>query len=53
MLTFPALQDRMIVLAAGLVMLLGLVYIVNRLRMRGEAMRSGGQNHVGSRSIKA
>ena len=47
MLTFPALQDRMVVLAAGLVMVLGLVYIVNRLRMRGEAKRSGGQNHVG------
>jgi hypothetical protein len=46
MLTFPAFQDRMVVLAAGLVMVLGLVYIVNRMRIRGEAKRSGGDNHV-------
>ena len=46
MLTFPAFQDRMIVLAAGLLMVLGLVYIVNRLRMRGEAKRAGGDDHV-------
>lgn len=50
MLTFPALQDRVVVLAAGLVMVLGLVYIVNRLRKRGEAKRSGGENHVGKGS---
>ena len=36
MLTFPAFQDRVIVLATGLVMILGLAYIVNRMRIRGK-----------------
>ncbi len=42
MLTFPAFQDRVVVLAAGLVMVLGLAYIVNRMRMRREAQKPGG-----------
>jgi hypothetical protein len=46
MLTFPAFQDRLIVLAAGLLMVLGLVYLVNRMRMRGDAKRAEGNNHV-------
>jgi hypothetical protein len=36
MLTFPALQDRLIVLATGLVMVVGLAYIVNTMRKRAE-----------------
>ena len=36
MLIFPAFQDRIIVLAAGLLMTAGLAYIVNRLRNRTE-----------------
>jgi flagellar biogenesis protein FliO len=41
-LTFPALQDRMVVLAAGLAMVLGLAYIVNKMRKRGETKQPGG-----------
>ncbi len=33
MLTFPAIQDRLIVLASGLIMAAGLAYIVNRMRV--------------------
>jgi hypothetical protein len=43
MLTFPAFQDRLIVLATGLVMVLGLAYIVNMMRRRGD-QRSGSRN---------
>jgi|GEM_PF-3526125 len=42
MLTFPALTDRLVVLAAGLIMAAGLAYIVNRMRLRAEKRRSGG-----------
>jgi hypothetical protein len=43
-LTFPAFQDRIVVLAAGLVMVLGLAYIVNRMRMRGEEKQKNGES---------
>jgi hypothetical protein len=36
MLIFPAFQDRMVVLAAALVMSGGLAFIVNRMRVRTE-----------------
>ena len=45
-LTLPAFQDRMVVLVAGLVMILGLVYIVNRMRERSEAKRKSGDNSI-------
>lgn len=45
-LTFPAFPDRIIVLAAGLVMVLGLAYIVNRMRERTEAKHKSGDNEV-------
>lgn len=40
MLIFPALGDRLIVLATGLVMLTGLAYVVNMMRKRDDR-RSG------------
>jgi len=40
MLIFPAFQDRLIVLAAGLMMIAGLAYLVNRMRVRSESRRS-------------
>jgi len=40
-LTFPELHDRMVVLAAGLVMVLGLAYIVNMMRVRRKKASSG------------
>ena len=40
-LTFPELHDRMVVLAAGLVMVLGLAYIVNKMRVRRKKASSG------------
>jgi hypothetical protein len=42
MLTFPAIQDRLIVLASGLIMAAGLAYIVNRMRVRSDERRLGG-----------
>ena len=36
MLTFPGLQDRMIVLATGLMLAAGLAFIINRLRLRAD-----------------
>ncbi len=41
MLTFPAVQDRLVVLASGLILIAGLAYIVNRMRLRSEKRRSG------------
>ena len=41
MLTFPSFEDRLIVLVSGLVMALGLMYIVNRLRVRSEKKSAG------------
>ena len=48
-LTFPALQEKIVVLAAGLVMVLGGVYIVNRMRERTEAKRRSGDNQISQR----
>ncbi|HTY59130.1 MAG TPA: hypothetical protein VMF59_09945 [Bacteroidota bacterium] len=41
MLVFPALTDRLIVLATALVMVGGLGYIVNRIRVRTEEKVQG------------
>jgi len=41
MLIFPAFQDRLIVLVTALAMIAGLAYLVNRMRVRREAMRTG------------
>ena len=49
MLTFPAFQDRMVVLAVGLVMVLGLAYIVNRMRMRGEEKQENSESEAAKR----
>jgi hypothetical protein len=42
MLTFPAIQDRLIVLASGLIMAAGLAFIVNRMRVRSEKKKRTG-----------
>lgn len=44
MLIFPALGDRLIVLVTGLVMVGGLAYIVNRMRVRAEEKEPGGEH---------
>ncbi len=44
MLVFPALEDRLVVLAAAIVMAGGLAYIVNRMRVRSESGRQGPGN---------
>jgi hypothetical protein len=43
-LIFPAFIDRIVVLVTGLVMLLVLGYVVNRMRVRTEKQKSRGEN---------
>jgi hypothetical protein len=47
MLIFPAFQDRIIVLAAGLLMTAGLAYIVNRMKNRTEVKQEETDSKTG------